>query len=86
MWHNSPQSAFVLSSAIRAKFGRLDVVIPHAVYAEESSAWFQQDFVVNTVGIYHAAQYLIPLLFESENGTKSFFAWEVRLPVLEISL
>ena len=39
---------------------------------EGDPAWFQQNFDINTVGTYHAAHYLIPLLLASENGAKGF--------------
>lgn len=76
----SASSVAALAEKVKAEFGRVDVVIPNSGYAgpvtlrvtEGKPEWFQQNFDVNTVGTYHAAHYLIPLLLQSPNGAKSF--------------
>jgi len=77
---SSAGSVKSLSEMVKSVFGRLDILIPNSGYAgpvtlkvtEGDPAWFQQNFDINTVGTYHAAHYLIPLLLASENGAKGF--------------
>lgn len=76
----SASSVAALAEKVKSNFGRVDVVIPNSGYAgpvtlrvtEGKPEWFQQNFDVNTVGTYHAAHYLIPLLLGTPNGAKSF--------------
>ena len=76
----SADSVAALAEQVKSHFGRIDVAIPNSGYAgpvtlkvtEGKPEWFQQNFDVNTVGTYHVAHYLIPLLLESPNGAKSF--------------
>lgn len=77
----SANSVEALAQRVKLTYGRVDVVIPNSGYAgpvtlkvtEGKPEWIQQNFQVNTVGTYHAAHYLIPLLLESPNSAKSFF-------------
>lgn len=71
-----------LAECVKSKFGRLDVLILNAGYAgpvttkmhEGKPEWVQKAFEVNTIGTYLAAHYFVPLLLQSENGAKAFFA------------
>jgi len=76
------RSVETLAEEIKSIFGRVDVVISNSGYAgpvtlkitEGEPSWFQKNFDINTIGTYHAAHYLIPLLLQSRSGAKSFFA------------
>ena len=76
----SAESVAALAEQVNSSFGRLDVVIPNSGYAgpitlkitEGEPDWFQRNFDVNTIGTYHCAHYLIPLLLKSDRGAKSF--------------
>ena len=76
----SAASVAALADKVTSEFGRLDAMIPNSGYAgpvtlkitEGEPEWFQQNFNVNTVGTYHTAHYVIPLLLHSANGAKAF--------------
>ncbi|PQE20543.1 short-chain dehydrogenase protein [Rutstroemia sp. NJR-2017a BBW] len=78
---SSSISVSSLATYIRTTFARLDILIPVAAYpgpvtlrvTEGNPEDFQKNFDVNTIGTYHCAHYLIPLLLESEGGRKGFF-------------
>lgn len=71
-----------LAEFIKSKFGRLDAVVLVSGYAgpvtlridEGKPEWVQQAFNTNTMGTYHVAHYLMPLLLSSSNGAKTFVA------------
>lgn len=75
-------SVRALADAVRAKFGRLDVLVANAGLA---GPWvlridqgepddFQRAFDVNAVGTYLAAHCFVPLLLATEGGAKAFVA------------
>ncbi|KAM3086284.1 hypothetical protein ACMFMG_000420 [Clarireedia jacksonii] len=78
---SSSSSVSALASHISTTFQRLDILIPVAAYpgpvtlrvTEGNPDDFQKNFDVNTIGTYHCAHYLLPLLLESEGGRKGFF-------------
>ncbi|KAJ9603140.1 hypothetical protein H2200_012435 [Cladophialophora chaetospira] len=71
-----------LAESVKREFGRLDVLILNAGYAgpvttkmhEGQPEWVQKAFDINAIGTYLAAHYFVPLLLQSENGAKGFFA------------
>ena len=78
----SDESVATLAELMRAKIGRLDVLVVNAglwgetaIRVTEGSTRQFQD-VVNTdiVGAYLAAHYLIPIMLASESGAKAFVA------------
>ena len=81
----SASSVAALASVVRARFGRLDAVVPNAGYAppiegmkvtENKPEVVQRAFDVNAMGTYHVAHYFVPLLLESAaaGGAKLFLA------------
>ena len=78
----SATSVEALANVVRARFGRLDVVIPNAAYAppvtlrmdQGKPDLVQRAFDVNFMGTYHVAHYFVPLLLSSENGAKGYLA------------
>ncbi|KAJ5105296.1 hypothetical protein NUU61_002643 [Penicillium alfredii] len=78
----SSDAVEALAHTTKAEFdGHLDVVVVNAGYTgpitdvvEESPSDFQTAFNVNTVGAFHAAHFLLPLLLQTESGARSFVA------------
>lgn len=76
----SAASVSSLAEHIRARFGRIDVVVVNSGVSgpvvlkltDTDPATFQQTSDVNYVGLFLCAKFLIPILLESENGAKSF--------------
>lgn len=77
-----PSAASVSSLAenIRARFGRLDVVVVNSGVSgpvvlkltDTDPATFQQTSDVNYVGLFLCAKFLIPILLETKDGAKNF--------------
>ena len=71
-----------IAEHVKSEFGRLDILILNAGYAgpvitkmhEGQPEWVQKAFEINAIGTYLAAHYFVPLLLQSENGAKGFFA------------
>ncbi|PWY69803.1 NAD(P)-binding protein [Aspergillus heteromorphus CBS 117.55] len=79
----SAASVEALASTTKAAFdGRLDVVLVNSGYSgpmtadvvQESPIDFRTAFEVNTIGTFHAAHCLLPLLLDTESGAKAFVA------------
>ena len=72
-----------LAETIKVEFhAHLDVVIVNPGYSgamipdvvQESSSDYQNAFNVNTIGVFHAAHYLLPLLVATNSAAMSFIA------------
>lgn len=72
-----------LAETIKTEFdARLDVVIVNPGYSgpmipdvvQESPSDYQNAFNVNTIGVFHAAHYLLPLLVATDSAAMSFIA------------
>ncbi|KAL8903086.1 MAG: hypothetical protein Q9207_004165 [Kuettlingeria erythrocarpa] len=79
--------------------GRLDVVINNSGFAgpmvtsftEGETTDFHKCFDVNTLGVYHTAHYLVPLLLKTEGGARCFVvigaaaAWITEGPIANMA-
>lgn len=72
-----------LANTVKSEFnGRLDVVIVNAGYTgpmipdvvQETSTDYQNAFNVNTIGVFYAAHYLLPILLATNSPAMSFIA------------
>lgn len=79
----SSTSVEALSITVKAEFdGHLDVVVVNSGYSgpmiadvvQESPNDFRTAFDVNTIGTFHAAHYMLPLLLATTSGAMSFIA------------
>lgn len=91
--------AAMAESIDRIGNGRLDVIINNSGYAgpmitsftKGKADDFHRCFEVNTLGVYHTAHYLIPLLLKTEGGAKCFVvigaaaAWITEGPIANMA-
>ncbi|KAL8734047.1 MAG: hypothetical protein Q9166_001808 [cf. Caloplaca sp. 2 TL-2023] len=96
---SSDSVAAMATSIKKIANGRLDVVINNSGYAGPLNTSFTDGipddfhrcFEVNTLGVYHAAHYLVPLLLNTDGGARSFVvigaaaAWITEGPIASVA-
>ncbi|KAI4090583.1 MAG: hypothetical protein LQ344_004630 [Seirophora lacunosa] len=96
---SSDSVAAMAKSIDKIANGRLDVVINNSGFAgpnivsftEGKTDDFHRCFEVNTLGVYHTAHYLVPMLLRTEGGAKSFIvvgaaaAWITEGPIANMA-
>ncbi|KAL8729048.1 MAG: hypothetical protein Q9181_005136 [Wetmoreana brouardii] len=96
---NSGSVAAMAESIAKIGDGRLDVVINNSGFAGPNITSFtagvtddfHRCFEVNTLGVYHAAHYLVPLLLKTEGGARAFVvvgaaaAWITEGPIANMA-
>ncbi|KAL8924508.1 MAG: hypothetical protein Q9208_003983 [Pyrenodesmia sp. 3 TL-2023] len=95
-----PESVAAMTESIeKIANGRLDVVINNSgffgpmvtSFTDGKADDFHKCFAVNTLGVYHAAHYLVPLLLKTEGGARCFVvvgaaaAWITEGPIANMA-
>ena len=95
---SSAPSVALLAETVKSKTTRLDVIVMNSGYSgptvidvtKGEPADFKRAMDVNVLGTYHAAHYLLPLLFASSESAKAFLvvsstaSWITEGPIANI--